>query len=112
MVRYKEYLEKMLSENRELFDEFDVIHSKYVLNQDKYQDEFNTIGKKVNEIISEYESRVCANTERGMYNRFSGNLADKFRNEIRKIYPMIDHIGIKSSKADQEGKTFFIKKLL
>ncbi len=104
MVKYKEYVQKMLSENRKLFDDFRIIHDKYALNSDGLQEEFNKKGEKILEIIREYENKLCANTERGVYNKFSGNLAQKFQDEIRKIFPMIDYIGLKTEKAE---KNFF-----
>ena len=105
----------MLEENKNLFDEFRIIHNNYFQNQEKYQVEFNTIGEKVLIVIKEYENRVCANTERGMYNKYSGNLAEKFQNEIREIFPMIDFIGLKTGNVRSTPKSealFSIKKLL
>jgi len=93
-TRYKEYVDKMLNENKEIFDEFRVIHDEYSLNQESNQDDFNKKGKVVMSIIKEYENRLCANQERGIYNKFSFNLAEKFQNEIRKVFPMIDYIGL------------------
>ena len=95
MPKYKEYFDKMLSENKLLFEKFRHIHNEYTLNPDKFQATFNHEGIRILEIIKEYENRLCANTERGMYNRYSATLAEKFQNEVRKVFPMIDHIGIK-----------------
>ncbi len=115
MVRYKEYVKKMIEENKELFNEFRILHDKYSLNQGMYQAEFNGIGEKVKEVINEYENRVCANTER-TYSQYSANLAEKFHNEIRSIFPMIDFIGIKMSSGSgskpTSGDSFKLKKLL
>jgi len=84
----------MLSENKELFADFRKLHSDYSLRPDDLQDKFNTEGKKVMEVVREYENRLCANTERGMYNKFSVNLAEKFQNEVKRVFPMIDHVGL------------------
>ncbi len=115
MVRYIEYVKKMIEENQELFSDFRIIHDKYSNESDKYQDEFNRIGEKVQEVVKEYENRVCANTERGIYIHYSGSLAEKFQNEIRRLFPMIDFIGVKSAVKilnHAEDKPFIIKKLL
>jgi len=85
----------MLSDNKVLFDEFSALHTKYETNEVKWQKEFNEKGDVILDIVQEYENRLCTNTERGMYNLYSGKLAEKYRDEIRKIFPMIDHIGIK-----------------
>ncbi|MGD8744601.1 MAG: hypothetical protein PVJ52_03345 [Candidatus Woesebacteria bacterium] len=93
--KYKVYFEKMIDENQKLFDEFKEIHNEYGLNQDGLQDEFNQKGKKILSVIQEYENRLCSNTERGKYNKFSARLAEKFQNEVRKHFPLIDHVGIR-----------------
>ena len=112
MPKYKEYFDKMLSENKLLFEEFEHIHNEYALNPDKFQATFNHEGVKILEIIKEYENRLCANTERGMYNKYSTGLAEKFQNEVRKHYPMIDHIGIKVvTIKNNKSPSFEIKKI-
>jgi len=111
MVKYKEYVQKMLDENVQIFGEFRKIHDKYSLSPNGLQEEFNKKGGDVLEIIREYENKLCANTERGMYNKFSGGLAQKFQDEIRKVFPMIDHIGLIDKKDNKPINTFFIKKI-
>lgn len=111
-TRYKEYVEKMISENKELFDKFKALHDKYGLDEEKYQEEFNALGKKALEVVHEYENRVCANTERGMYNKFSGGLAEKFQNEVKKHFPLIDHVGlIVETPQPTKKRVFAIKKI-
>jgi sugar-specific transcriptional regulator TrmB len=109
MTKYKEYMQKMLHENREIFDEFKKIHDNYALNSNGLQEEFNKQGEKILEVVREYENRLCSNTERGMYNKFSTGLAQKFQDEVRKEFPMIDHVGLKI-QADSKP-SFFIKKI-
>lgn len=94
MTKYKDYVQKMLEDNQEVFDAFRIIHDQYSLDPNANQEEFNRNGKIVQEIIREYENRLCRNTERGMYSKFSGGLSEKFQNEVRKIFPNIDDIGI------------------
>lgn len=109
MVKYKEYVQKMLTDNQEVFNDFRKIHDRYALRPDGLQEEFNKQGEKVQEIIREYENRLCTNTERGMYNKFSGGLAQKFQDEVRKVFSMIDHIGLKAET--KKVSTFYIKKI-
>lgn len=94
MVKYREYFQKMLSDNRELFDSFKLLHDTYALNPSAFQDNFNAHGEKILTIIREYENRLCANTERGMYSKYSTQLAEKFQNEVRAHFPMVDRIGL------------------
>ena len=84
----------MLEDNKHLFNSFRVLHDNYALNPNLYQKEFNAQGEKILTIIREYENRLCANTERGMYSKYSTQLAEKFQNEIRFHFPMVDRIGL------------------
>jgi len=112
MTKYRQYLLKMLNDNKRLFEDFKKIHDEYSLNPEALQKEFNEQGEKVLEVIREYENRLCANTERGMYNKFSTQLADKFQNEVRTHFPMIDHIGLKVDSSDQSSQSdFFLRKI-
>ena len=70
MSRYKDYVQKMLSENKELLDEFKTIHDEYSLNPEKWH------------------------------------------NEVRKIFPMIDYVGIRViTDKIQKNPDFQIKKI-
>jgi len=94
MVKYKEYFEKMLADNKKVFDSFKKLHDKYALNPDLHQKELNEKGEKVLLLVREYENRLCANTERGMYSNFSTQLAEKFQNEVRAHFPKVNSIGL------------------
>ena len=94
MTKYKEYFQKMLNENKEVFDAFAKLHFEYSMDEDGLQTKFNEEGEKVLEIIREYEDRLCRNTERGAYNKFSGGLAEKFQELVRAHFPLVDHIGL------------------
>lgn len=106
MTKYKQYFDKMIEENKDIFSEFRKLHDKYGFEGDSMQEEYNKEGKKILAIIQEYENRLCKNSEK-TYSKFTGNLAEKFRAEIRKSFPMIDHIGIIVNKQP----TFNLKKI-
>lgn len=101
----------MLDDNKALFDEFRKLHSDYTVSPDSLQEKFNLEGEKVLEVVREYERRLCANQERGMYTKFSANLAEKFQNEVRNEFPMIDHIGLISQKTKTVEPEFVIRKI-
>lgn len=92
----------MLDENKEVFDAFAKLHFEYSINEDAMQEKFNTEGEKVLIIIREYEDRLCRNTERGVYNKFSGGLSEKFQQLVRAHFPLIDHIGLIVSQPNQQ----------
>jgi hypothetical protein len=94
MANYTEIYERMIDENKKLFDEFFVVHEKYTADPIKHQKEFNEIGRTVQDVILKYEKILCGKTEGGMYSKFSRNLSEKFRDIVRKDYSKIDFIGV------------------
>jgi len=117
-TKYKEYVDIMFEVHKKEFDEFKEIHSKYALEPDKYQDEFNEKGKPISEIIQEFEDKLCRQSEKGGYGVYTTKLAEKFREEIKKTFSEVDKIGIKRRKSFtlkklQDGDTSInLKKLL
>jgi hypothetical protein len=96
MPKYKQYYQKMIENNKEFFDSFGRLHFEYENDQEGLQDKFNEEGMKAMEYIREYEDRLCNQSERGGYSRYTGSLAEKFQEEVRKNYPLIDNVGIKT----------------
>ncbi len=94
MTKYKEYYDTMIANNKELFDEFKMIHDRYGMEQEKLQTEFNRIGSKVQSVIRTWEDKLCGHSEGSGYASYSGGLAQKFQDEIRKHFPSIDSVGI------------------
>lgn len=47
MTKYKEYCQRMIDTNKEIFDEFGKIHALYDLDQDKWREKFNKEGEKI-----------------------------------------------------------------
>ena len=114
MTKYRKYFKQMLEENKKLFKDFESIHNRYVLEPQKYQEEFNQVGQPVVEVIKEYENRLCGHSEKGIYGKFSSSLAEKFWDLIRRKYPKIDFVGIKVIRPanNKHQETFFeIKKI-
>lgn len=104
MTKYKEYYEKMLNNNKELFENFQRLHDRYVLDEEKWQEKFNEEGEKILDVVREYENKLCSQSEKGGYSNFTPKLAEKFREEIKKHFSMIEHVGIKV-------ETFSLKKI-
>lgn len=94
MVKYKEYIQKMLVENKQVFDKFRQIHDQYALHPNAWRNKFNREGKKVVDIIREYEDKLCSGSERGKFSKYSANLAQKFQEEVKHQFPKIDHVGV------------------
>lgn len=109
-LRYKEVYQQMIDNNKKDFQEFEKLHDEYALNPDNLQDQFNKEGKKIQEIIRKYEDILCGHSERSGYASYSGNLAEKFQNEVRKHFPKIDYIGVKITQ-NSPSTNFNIRKI-
>ncbi len=95
MTRYREYYQKMLNNNKELFEKFQSLHDRYALDEKKWQEKFNKEGERVLLVIREYENKLCSQSEKGGYSHFTPKLAERFREEVKKHFSLIDHVGIK-----------------
>ena len=85
---------RMLDENKELFDTFTQVHAALILNPELNKSRFNNLGNEVLDVVRQYERILCGKTESGQYGKFSSGLSQKFWNEVRKLYPKIDFVGI------------------
>jgi len=94
MTKYKEYFDRMVSENKEAFDKFAKLHMDYGMDEEKYQEEFNGEGARVLAIINEWEDKLCRQSEKAGFVNYTTNLAEKFRAEVKSHFPLIDHVGI------------------
>jgi gamma-glutamylcysteine synthetase len=93
--KYKQFYRDMIKQNQELFDQFKIIHNKFVDDSEKHKKEFNEVGEKVMEIVRSFEQRLTSQMTGSGYGKFATNVSDKFRTEIKKDYPKIDFVGIK-----------------
>lgn len=94
MAKYKQVFDEMIFKNKELFDSFKEIHDKYSLKPKEYQQQFNKTGEEVQMVIRKYENMLCKHSESGGFGKFSSGLAEKFWEEIQKMFPKIDEIGV------------------
>lgn len=111
MTKYKEYVIKMIDENKAAFDEFRKLHDLYSTDEEKWQEKFNIEGEKILVVVREYEDRLCRQTEKGQFNVFSPKLSEKFQEEVKKYFPFIDHIGLRVESAPTKSVFFEIKKI-
>jgi len=94
MSKYQQIFTRMLAENEELFATFRQIHDAYALNPEVNRAKFNQIGSEIMDVIRDYENRLAGHMSRGQYGKFAGNVSDKFMDEIRRVFPKIDFVGI------------------
>ena len=94
MSKYRQMFLTMMEENKEVFDNFMDIHREYTLDQTKWQKLFNQYGGEVMDIVRNYERKLLGHMESGKYGKFSTAVSDKFMNEVRKVFPKIDFVGV------------------
>jgi len=82
----------MLKDYDEFFAKFKTIHDKYQEDPGTWKDEFNQTGLKALRIIRRYENALCSRTENTGFGKFSENLSDKFWEEVRLNFPLIDEV--------------------
>lgn len=93
-AKYKEVYDMMLKQNKEDFDEFKKIHDKYLEDPKKWYKEFNKMGSDIQDIIREYEDRLCRQSEGAGNSKFTTALSEKFQSEVKKNFSKINFIGM------------------
>jgi DnaJ-domain-containing protein 1 len=94
MRAFQESFQIMMSEQKDLFDQFQLVHDAYVLNPEANKARFNELGREVTDVIREYDRKLCAQMGKGQYSKFTQNLSEKFWGEVRKVFPKIDFVGV------------------
>lgn len=94
----------MIAGNKELFEEFLKLSDKYSRDEEACQGQFNKLGEKVILVVKEWENKLCRQSEKAGYSSYTTALAEKFQNEVKKHFPLIDHVGLIQKK-------FTIKKI-
>ena len=84
----------MLDDNSKLFTNFKQTHDNYSQNKTEWKDKYNEEGTKILRIIRRYEDSLCSRSENSGFGKFSSNLSEKFWEEIRAQFPLIDEIQI------------------
>ncbi|OGJ37215.1 MAG: hypothetical protein A2383_03315 [Candidatus Pacebacteria bacterium RIFOXYB1_FULL_39_46] len=93
-VKYKQYFQMMIEQNKVLFAEFAKAHEQYQADPSKHEQEFNQLGSQVTEEVRNWDRRLCSAMGRGQFSQYSQNLSEKFWGEIRKLFPLIDQVGV------------------
>lgn len=97
-TKYHEYYQRMVAENRQLFDEFLKIHDLFKENPETAAAEFHQVGQKVVDKIRDFDRRLCSAMGRGVFSTYSQKLSEKFWDLARKDFDQIDMVGVKIKK--------------
>lgn len=98
MPKFKDYYQQMIDQNSKLFSDFLTVHAKYAQDKSTWQTEFNTQGKKVVEVIRDWERRLCSAMGKGAYSQYSHKLSEKFWALVRSEFALIDLVGVTIKK--------------
>lgn len=97
VAKYKQYYQNMIEQNKTVFAAFKLVHDGY--SQAKVsQDDYNKKGMKVIDTIRDWDRRLCSAMGKGAFSKYSEQLSEKFWNEVRKEFPLIDKVGVKVKK--------------
>ncbi len=94
-IKYKEYYQKMVDQQPEKFAAFLKIHDAYVTDPANNEAAFHTEGLKILDIIRDWDRRLCSSMGRGKFSGYTQQLSEKFWNEVRKDFSLIDKVGVR-----------------
>lgn len=97
-TKYREYYEKMVAENRQLFDDFLKINDSFRESSGANADEFHQVGQRVVDKIRDFDRRLCSSMGRGVFSTYSQKLSEKFWDLARQDFDQIDMVGVKVKK--------------
>lgn len=89
----------MSSENKDLFAQFKKIHDAYSRDKFANQQAFNQHGAQVRRIMELWDSKLCGRMEGGLNATYSARLSEKFWQEIKQEFPLIDFVGVTIRRA-------------
>lgn len=99
-AKYKTIFEDLWEKNEELFQKFFVLNTDYgdTAKRADVEDEFQSIGKQVQQLLQEGENELCRHMEKGNNRVYSSKLADKYWDEVRGYFKYIDMVGVVSKR--------------
>lgn len=98
-TKYREYYQRMVAENRQLFDEFLKINDAFKQDSVAHAAEFHQIGQRVVDKVRDFDRRLCSAMGRGVFSTYSQKLSEKFWDLVRQDFDQIDMVGVQLKKA-------------
>lgn len=94
MQLYVQAYKEMIDKHKDEFAAFAQVHDNFKKDQDTWKAKFDELGKPLVRIITEAENRLCSKMENSSRGKYSANLADKFRAEVKSHFTLIDFVGV------------------
>ena len=88
--KYKKMFDEMLITNKKVFEEYNELLNKYDLDNKTYAHELYDLQNRVLRIIKHTENGLCSRSETTGHANYSTALADKFWEEVRKVFPRVE----------------------
>lgn len=92
--KYQIFYDLMLEQNKKAFDAYQPIHDQFAADGSNAE-EFHTQGRKILDIVRDWDRRLCSGMERGNFAGYSSKLSEKFWQRVKKDLPMVEEIGVK-----------------
>lgn len=96
--KYQQFYDLLWENNRELLEEFKVIHDAFAKGDSSKEEQFHTVGIRVLDKIREWDRRLCSGMSRGQFSQYTVKLSEKFWDRVRKDYSKIDEVGVRTKK--------------
>jgi hypothetical protein len=84
----------MFEQHREQFMHFMLLNNAYADDKMAFKQQFDEEGRKIKEIVLDWEDRLCRKMEGGDNSSYSAKLGDKFQEEVTKYFPFYHEIGV------------------
>ncbi|NCN03476.1 MAG: hypothetical protein GW942_00185 [Candidatus Pacebacteria bacterium] len=97
VAKYKQYYQSMVEQNKQGFAAFKLVHDGFTQSK-VTQENYNKKGLPIVDIIRDWDRRLCSAMGKGAFSKYSEQLSEKFWNEVRKEFPLIDKVGVKVKK--------------
>ncbi len=91
----------MFEAHREEFMKFMLLNNAYGQEKRAFKEQFDTEGVRIQQIILDWEDKLCRQMEGGKHGQFSSKLGEKFQEEVLKYFPYYHEIGMKMTFASQ-----------
>ncbi len=93
-AKFKEAVKEMMAMHQAEFEEFKRIHELFTGDKKKWSAEYNRTGKPIVDYVLAAEKRLCSKSESSGYGAYSTKLSEKFREEVKTHFPLIDFVGV------------------
>jgi hypothetical protein len=99
-AKYLQYYQLMMEQKGPLFEEFKPVHDAFAADRTNTvaAETFHVEGQRVVDVVRDWDRRLCAGMGKGKFSQYTQKLSETFWNRVRKDFPLIDLVGVRSKK--------------